>query len=89
VPIRPLDDRCGNRLGLILRRKAAGRSAALEPEDRRRNIITITPAGARQFRRLDRVLAGVQDELLAPLSADERDELARLLREVLDHHARG
>ena len=62
---------------------------ARDPEDRRRNVITITPAGVRQLRRLDGVLAGIQDELLAPLSADERDELARLLRRVLDHHARG
>ena len=60
-----------------------------DPEDRRRNIITITPAGIQQLRRLDEVLAGIQDELLAPLSTDERDELARLLRQVLDHHARG
>ncbi len=60
-----------------------------DPEDRRRNIVTITPAGVQQLRRLDGVLAGIQDELLAPLSADERDELAWLLRRVLDHHARG
>lgn len=62
---------------------------ARDPEDRRRNIITITPAGVRQLWRLDEVLAGIQDELLAPLSADERDELARLLRKVLEHHAGG
>ena len=60
-----------------------------DPKDRRRNIITITPAGIQQLRRLDEVLAGIQDELLAPLSADERNELPRLLRKVLDHHARG
>lgn len=60
-----------------------------DPEDRRRNIITITPAGVRQLGRLDEVLAGIQEELLAPLSADEREELARLLRRVLDHHAGG
>src|SRR5215217_1167090 len=48
---------------------------ARDPEDRRRNIITITPPGARQLRRLDGVLAGIQDELLAPLSTHERDEL--------------
>ncbi len=59
-----------------------------DPEDRRRNIITITPAGVRQLRRLDGVLSGIQDELLAPLSADERNELARLLRKVLVHHTR-
>jgi len=60
-----------------------------DPEDRRRNIVTITPAGVRQLRRLDDAVAGVQDRLLAPLSADERDQLARLLRQVLDYHARG
>jgi MarR family transcriptional regulator, lower aerobic nicotinate degradation pathway regulator len=62
---------------------------ARDPEDRRRNIITITPAGVRQLRRLDEVVAGIQDELLASLSADERDELARLLRKVLENHAGG
>ena len=62
---------------------------AQDPEDRRRNIVTITPAGVQKLRRLDAVLARIQDELLAPLTADERDELARLLRRVLDHHARG
>jgi MarR family transcriptional regulator, lower aerobic nicotinate degradation pathway regulator len=62
---------------------------ARDPEDRRRNIITITPAGVRQLRRLDEVVAGIQDELLVSLSADERDELARLLRKVLEQHAGG
>ena len=62
---------------------------ARDPDDRRRNVVTITPGGVRQLRRLDRVLAGIQDELLAPLSADERDQLARLLTRVLDYHAAG
>ena len=62
---------------------------ARDPEDRRRNVVTITPAGARLLRRLDAVLAGIQDELLAPLSTDERGELTRLLGRVFDHHRRG
>jgi MarR family transcriptional regulator, lower aerobic nicotinate degradation pathway regulator len=62
---------------------------AQNPDDRRRNIVTITPSGVRQLRRLDGVLAGVQDELFAPLSADERAQLARLLARVMDHHAAG
>ena len=62
---------------------------APDPEDRRRNVVTITPAGGEQLRRLDGVLAGIQDELLAPLSTHEREELARLLTRVLDHHAAG
>jgi DNA-binding MarR family transcriptional regulator len=61
---------------------------ASDPDDRRRNIITITPAGIQQLRRLDALLTQIQDELLAPLSTDERDQLARLLTRVLDHHAR-
>ncbi|MFF4772917.1 MarR family winged helix-turn-helix transcriptional regulator [Microtetraspora fusca] len=61
---------------------------APDPSDRRRNIITITAAGLRQLRRLDDVLAEVQDVLLAPLSAEERDQLAGLLARVLRHHQR-
>jgi MarR family transcriptional regulator, lower aerobic nicotinate degradation pathway regulator len=60
-----------------------------DPDDRRRNVVTITPAGVQQLRRLDGVLAEVQDELFAPLSADERALLARLLARVLDHQAMG
>lgn len=54
--------------------------------DRRRNVITITPAGRRRLGALDTVVAGVQDELLAPLSRAERDQLAALLRRVVEHH---
>lgn len=58
-----------------------------DPADRRRNVITITPAGTRHLRRLDRLVGSVQDELLAPLAAGERDELRRLLTRVLEHGA--
>jgi DNA-binding MarR family transcriptional regulator len=57
-----------------------------DPADRRRNIVTITPAGRAHLRRLDRLLAGVQDELLAPLSPAERAQLVRLLTRILEHH---
>jgi DNA-binding MarR family transcriptional regulator len=57
-----------------------------DPADRRRNVITITPDGTAHFQRLDRLLAGVQDELLAPLSPAERELLTGLLTRVLDHH---
>jgi DNA-binding MarR family transcriptional regulator len=60
-----------------------------DPADRRRNIVTITPAGTAHLRRLDRLLAGVQDELLAPLSPAERTTLIDLLTRVLEHHAGG
>ena len=57
-----------------------------DPADRRRNIITITPAGTAHLQRLDGILAGVQDELLAPLSPAERQLVIRLLTRVLEHH---
>jgi DNA-binding MarR family transcriptional regulator len=57
-----------------------------DPADKRRNVITVTAAGRRQLRRLERQLARVQDELLAPLSPDERDQLIALLSRVLEHH---
>jgi DNA-binding MarR family transcriptional regulator len=59
-----------------------------DPADRRRNLITITPAGTQQLRLLDRVLAGVQDKLLASLCPAEREQLTRLLARILEHHTR-
>ena len=61
---------------------------APDTDDRRRNIVTSTSAGEEQLRRLDRALDEVQNELLAPLPADERETLTRLLAEVLAHHRR-
>ncbi|MFF2640626.1 MarR family winged helix-turn-helix transcriptional regulator [Streptomyces niveus] len=59
---------------------------APDPDDQRRNVITISTAGRRQLRRLDKVLDALHDELLAPLDAAERDQLVRLLTRLLDHH---
>ena len=59
---------------------------APDPADRRRNIISLTGAGERQLRRLEKRLAEAQDELLAPLSPEERQRLIQLLSRLLDHH---
>jgi DNA-binding MarR family transcriptional regulator len=59
-----------------------------DPTDRRRNVVTITQAGRRQLRKLDRLIARIQDELLAALSVDERKHLVRLLSRVVEHHAK-
>lgn len=59
-----------------------------DPTDRRRNVVTITPAGRRQLRKLDRLLARVQDQLLAPLSPEDRAHLVTLLTRLVDHHAK-
>jgi DNA-binding MarR family transcriptional regulator len=56
-----------------------------DPVDRRRNIVSITPAGRAQFRRLDKVIRDVQDELLSPLSPNQREQLIRLLTRVLEY----
>ena len=57
-----------------------------DPADRRRNVITITQQGRRHLRRLDKLLAAIQDDLLAPLTQPERDQLTRILTRLLDHH---
>jgi MarR family transcriptional regulator, lower aerobic nicotinate degradation pathway regulator len=60
---------------------------APDPVDRRRNVITITPAGTEQLRALDEVVAGVQEKLLAPLSPADRTRLVRLLTALLEQDA--
>ncbi|TDD11987.1 MarR family winged helix-turn-helix transcriptional regulator [Nonomuraea diastatica] len=61
---------------------------APDPSDRRRNIISLTTTGKRQLRRLEKQLAETQDELLAPLSLEERQRLTQLLSRLLDYHNR-
>ena len=58
-----------------------------DPADGRRNIIAITPAGTAHLRRLEELLDDVQNELLAPLSPAERQQLIHLLTRVLERHA--
>ncbi|MEU6149221.1 MarR family transcriptional regulator [Actinosynnema sp. NPDC047251] len=60
---------------------------APDPGDRRRNVVTLTEAGAAHLRHLADVLAGAQDALLAPLAGGEREELVRMLTKVLEHHS--
>jgi MarR family transcriptional regulator, lower aerobic nicotinate degradation pathway regulator len=61
---------------------------APDPSDRRRNIVSLTAAGKRQLRRLEKQLTETQDELLAPLSPEDRQQLTELLSRLLDHHNR-
>lgn len=58
---------------------------AADPGDKRRNVITITSAGRRQLRRLDQILAELDDEVFAPLSATEKQQLIDMLGRVLAH----
>ena len=57
-------------------------------DHRRRNLITMTPHRRRCQRQLDKLVSAIRDELLAPLTQPERDQLGQLLTRLLDHHAR-
>ena len=59
---------------------------APDPDDRRRNVVSITKVGERQLKRLDRAIEHVQEELLEPLSVEDRRTLTDLLTRLLDHH---
>jgi MarR family transcriptional regulator, lower aerobic nicotinate degradation pathway regulator len=64
----------------LVERRLAER--APDPTDRRRNVVTLTARGATTLDRLDAVLDGVQDAVLAPLTATERKTLVRLLAKL-------
>jgi MarR family transcriptional regulator, lower aerobic nicotinate degradation pathway regulator len=55
-----------------------------DERDRRRNVVTLTPAGRGALARLDERIDAAQDALLEPLSTTERRELSRLLRKILE-----
>ena len=56
---------------------------AADPNDRRRNIVSITRAGTKRLRALDDVIADIQTQLLAPLSPADREQFTALLRQVI------
>ncbi|WP_282204621.1 MarR family winged helix-turn-helix transcriptional regulator [Kitasatospora fiedleri] len=55
---------------------------APDPRDRRKNAVTVTPAGTRTLERCARLAERANAELLAPLSAAERRQLMELLTRV-------
>ncbi|GGU90587.1 MarR family transcriptional regulator [Streptomyces litmocidini] len=55
---------------------------ARDPEDRRRVSVTLAPAGRNLLTELDAEARSVQDDLLAPLSPEERAQLQGLLLRV-------
>lgn len=55
---------------------------APDPTDRRKNAITVTPDGTRLLTRCQRLADRANEELLAPLAADERAQFLALLRRI-------
>ena len=58
-----------------------------DPDDRRRNVVTLTADGKALLRRLDRRVDAAQAVLLEPLSVAERREVIRLLERVVSHRS--
>jgi DNA-binding MarR family transcriptional regulator len=67
-------------LGELERRGLIERT--VNPDNRRRNVVSITSAGSEQLRALDNVIDEIQERVLAPLSESERRQLTRLLRKL-------
>ncbi|MGH2972302.1 MAG: MarR family winged helix-turn-helix transcriptional regulator [Gaiellaceae bacterium] len=63
--------------GLIERRR--------DPNDRRRQMVSLTPAGKRQLAAFRKLAQRIEDEFLAPLDDEERRELHDLLLRVAAH----
>jgi DNA-binding MarR family transcriptional regulator len=50
-----------------------------DPDHKRRKIVTLTPRGADALLRLDAVLDGIQEEVLAPLTAAQQRQFVDLV----------
>ncbi|OHV30772.1 MULTISPECIES: MarR family winged helix-turn-helix transcriptional regulator [Pseudofrankia] len=50
-----------------------------DPDHKRRKIVTLTPQGAEALLRLDAVLDGIQEEVLAPLTAAQQRQFVDLV----------
>jgi DNA-binding MarR family transcriptional regulator len=54
-----------------------------DPEDRRRHIVELTPEGRKALAKAERAMEDLEEEVLGPLSADERAQLRDLLDRAL------
>jgi len=56
------------------------------PEDRRRHIVELTEAGRTRLTQMECALAVAEDEVLAALDADQREQLYALLQQASSGH---
>lgn len=56
----------------------------VDPANKRRNIVTITPEGVSAVAALDSVVAQVQEQLLAPLTETQRRQFIGLLGQLVE-----
>ena len=57
-----------------------------DPSDRRRHLVCLTSEGKRVLRQLRAIFKGVDDEFFAPLDAEQRAQLHKLLLPLARHH---
>lgn len=55
-----------------------------DPQDRRRHIVEMTASGRHALDKANKARESLEDEVLAPLSPEERATLLSLVRRVLD-----
>ncbi|MDB5532570.1 MAG: transcriptional regulator, MarR family [Hyphomicrobiales bacterium] len=73
--------------GVIDRLEAKGWvSRTASREDRRQNVLAITPAGEQAVAQALPAVEAVQDKFVAPLDAIERAAFERICRKLLEHH---
>ncbi len=59
-----------------------------DDQDRRRNVVTLTPSGTAALERLEKRVQEAQRALLEPLPARDRRQLRRLLETIVDGEPR-
>jgi DNA-binding MarR family transcriptional regulator len=84
---RRLGVNLGDMVAVLKRLEARGLVVRGDDEqDRRRNSIGITEAGKKALISLEGTALAAQDELLKPLSQEERQQLVGLLQTLVKHH---